>query len=70
MWLPGVRLSPGQRSVENGWGAGAGGAVKQPLSSSRQLLGQLWTVAWIWLVRRHGAQMDLDSQLLMAQRAA
>ena len=42
-------------------GCGADGGVKQPVSSGGQLLGQLSTAVWIRLVRRQGAQMDLDS---------
>lgn len=42
-------------------GCRADDAVKQPISSSGQLLGQLWTAVWVRLVRRQGIQMDLDS---------
>ena len=70
VWFLVARLSTGQRSVENEGGAGAGGTVRQPLGSSQQLLGQLSTITYIWLVRRQGAQMDLGHQLLTTQQAA
>lgn len=57
-----IRSQAQNRTEECGeWmGCRADDAVKQPRSSSGQLLGQLSMAVWVRFVRRQGVQMELD----------